>query len=74
MDMDGILTLSAIVTAYVGVAKAYGVNPKHSPLIALAIAAALVLAPEALQEKALKISTIGLMASGFYHYSKSRKG
>jgi hypothetical protein len=67
------LTLAAIVTAYVGVAKAYGVNPKHSPLIALAIAAALILVPVEMQDKALKISTIGLMASGFYHYTKKKK-
>jgi hypothetical protein len=73
MEND-ILTLAALVAAFVGVAKAYGVNPKHSSLIALAVATVIVLVPPAVQDKIIQISTIGLAASGAYSYTKNRSG
>jgi len=67
-----ILSLAAVVAAYVGVVKAYGVDPKHSHVIALAIAAVFVLVPEFIQQKLLAISIVGLTASGAYQYIKKR--
>jgi len=69
-----ILSLAAVVAAYVGVVKAYGIDPKHSHVIALAIAAIFVLVPEFIQQKLLLISVIGLTASGAYQYVKKREG
>jgi len=69
-----ILSLAAVVAAYVGVVKAYGINPKHSHVIALAIAALFVLVPEWIQQKMLVISVVGLTASGAYQYVKKRDG
>ena len=68
-----ILSLAAVVAAYVGVVKAYGVDPKHSHVIALAIAAVFVLVPEFIQQKLLAISIVGLTASGAYNYIKKRE-
>ena len=67
-----ILSLAAVVAAYVGVVKAYGVDSKHSHVIALAIAAVFVLVPEFIQQKLLLISVVGLTASGAYQYVKKR--
>ena len=69
-----ILSLAAVVAAYVGVVKGYGINPKHSHVIALAIAALFVLVPGWIQEKLLLISVVGLTASGAYQYTKKRNG
>jgi len=69
-----ILSLAAVVAAYVGVVKAYGINPKHSHVIALAIAAVFVLVPEWIQQKLLLVSVVGLTASGAYQYVKKRDG
>jgi hypothetical protein len=69
MDTD-ILMLSAICAAYVGVAKKMGLNTKYSPLLALAAAAAITLIPPTYQDALIKISIIGLTASGFYSYTK----
>lgn len=71
MDND-ILTLAALVAAYVGVAKMYGVPAKHSSVIAIGIAAVFVLVPAVVQDKIILISTIGLTASGAYNYVKNR--
>ena len=67
-----ILSLAAVVAAYVGVVKAYGVDPKHSHVIALVIAAVFVLVPDVVKEKLLAISIVGLTASGAYQYIKKR--
>lgn len=67
-----IVSLAAVVAAFVGVAKSYGVDSKHSHAIALLIAALFVLVPEAIQTKLLLISVIGLTASGAYNYTKNR--
>lgn len=73
MEND-ILTLAALVAAFVGVAKAYGIKPKHSSLIAIGVAALIVLVPGVVREKIILISTIGLTASGAYSYTKNRPG
>lgn len=69
-----ILSLAAVVAAYVGVVKGYGINPKHSHVIALAIAALFVLVPGWIQQKLLLVSVVGLTASGAYQYVKKRDG
>lgn len=74
MDNFDILSLAALVAAFVGVAKAYGVNPKHSSVIALAVAAVIVLVPAEVRDKIILISTIGLTASGAYSYVKNKTG
>lgn len=72
MDTD-ILTMAALVAAYVGVAKLLGMPPKYSSLLALGVAAVIVLVPEGVQEKIVLISTIGLTATGAYEYAKNIK-
>lgn len=72
MDMD-ILTLAALVAAYVGVAKLLGMAAKYSSILALVIAAILVLVPEQAREKIVLISTIALTATGAYEYGKKMK-
>ncbi|CAM3877174.1 hypothetical protein COLU111180_12035 [Cohnella lubricantis] len=73
MEQD-ILTLAALVAAFVGVAKGYGVPAKHSSAIALAVAALFVLVPDNVQQTVVTIATIGLTASGAYSYVKTRDG
>lgn len=41
-----ILSLAAIVTAYVGVAKGYGLPTKHTHLLAIVVATIFVTVPE----------------------------
>lgn len=72
MNTDMILTLSALVTAYVGVAKTMGMEIKWSSLLALAIAAILVLVPDYIRDKIIMISMIALSATGAYTLSKSK--
>lgn len=72
MDYENILTLAAIVAAVVGVTKAYGVDPKHSSLIAIGVSTAIVLVPEAVRNTIILILTIGLTASGAYSYVKNK--
>ncbi|OXM84619.1 hypothetical protein [Paenibacillus rigui] len=74
MTDDMILQLAAIVAAYVGVGKTLGINPKYSPLIAIAIAAVFVLVPDSMQKTITSISVIGLTASGAYSYVKNSDG
>ncbi|MFH5181170.1 hypothetical protein ACHHV8_36725 [Paenibacillus sp. TAB 01] len=74
MQDEMILQLATIVAAYVGVIKTLGVNPKYSPLIAIAIAAVFVLVPNDIQNKVTTISVIGLTASGAYSYVKNKNG
>lgn len=71
---DEMLQLATIVAALVGVLKAYGVDPKHNHLAALLIASVFVLSPQFISDYMVKISIIGLMASGAYHYVKKRDG
>ena len=71
IDND-ILTLAALVAAYVGVAKGFGLPTKYSSLLALATAAVFVLVPDQVQQTIITISIIGLTASGAYNYTKNR--
>lgn len=67
---EEILMLAAVVTAYVGVLKAYGVSGQHLHLFSLAVAAVFVLVPDQVQQSLLTISLIGLTASGAYQYAR----
>ena len=71
MEND-ILTLAALVAAYVGVTKAFGLPKKYSPIVAIGIAAVFVLVPVEVQEKLIYISIVGLTAAGAYSYTKNR--
>lgn len=71
MEND-ILTLAALVAAYVGVARGFGIGEKWTHLVALVFAAVFVLVPVEAREAVTKISVIGLTASGAYQYVKKR--
>lgn len=72
METD-ILTLSALVAAYVGVFKGFKILPtKYMPLVALGVAAVFVLVPAVMQGKLVLISTIGLGAAGVYSMAKNK--
>ncbi|WP_051621249.1 hypothetical protein [Paenibacillus sp. UNC451MF] len=71
MEND-ILTLAALVAAYVGVVKGIGLNEKYTHFVALLVAAAFILVPEQVQQAIIKTSIIGLTASGAYNYTKKR--
>jgi predicted metal-binding membrane protein len=73
--MNDILTLAALVAAYVGVFKGFKLIPnKYLPLVSLGVAAVFVLTPEAIQGKLILISTIGLTAAGVYNMAKNKDG
>lgn len=67
-----ILMLAAIVTSYVGVFKAYGMDKRHSHLVALVIASIFVLVPDTIQNTLVLISVIGLTASGVYNNARNK--
>ena len=69
---NDILTLAALVAAYVGVVKGFGLGEKWTHAVALGIAAVFVLVPDAIQSALATISVVGLTASGAYHYTKKR--
>lgn len=72
METD-ILTLSALVAAYVGVIKGFKLLPtKYMPLVALGVAAVFVLVPAIMQDKLVLISTVGLTAAGVYNMAKNK--
>lgn len=72
MEYD-ILTVAAIVAAYVTVFKGFKLIPnKFLPLVALAVAAIFVLVPNGVQDKLIVISTIGLSAAGVYELSRGK--
>lgn len=71
---DDILTLAAIVAAFVGVARGFGISDKWTHLVALVVAAVFVLIPEQAQIKLTLISVVALTASGAYSYVKKRDG
>ncbi|MNI97378.1 hypothetical protein D3C73_1560170 [compost metagenome] len=66
-----ILTLAALVAAYVGVVKGFGLPRKWTHLVAIAVAAVFVLLSDVAQEKLALISVVGLTASGAYNYTKT---
>lgn len=72
MDENFILQCAALVAAYVGVAKSFGLEEKWTHPTALIIAAVFVLIPDFMRDKLTIISIIGLTASGAYQYVKKR--
>lgn len=74
MNETDILQLAALVAAYVGVAKGFGLKDKWTHPTAIIIAAVFVLVPDVVQEKIALISIIGLTASGAYQYVKKQSG
>jgi choline-glycine betaine transporter len=73
MNQD-ILTLAALVAAFVGVAKGYGLPAKHNSLLAIVVAAVFVLVPDQVRIAIITIATVGLTASGAYSYTKRKEG
>lgn len=74
-DVNLVLTVSAIITAYVAVFKSFKlIDNRFLPIVALLIAAVFVLVPTGAYDKLVLISTIGLGASGVYQLSKSKDG
>lgn len=71
---DDILVMAALVAAYVGVAKSFGLKKKWTHLVAIGIAAVFVLVPDTWRAAIITISTVGLTASGAYSYTKNRSG
>lgn len=68
MNPEMILTVSAIVAAYITVFKGFKLlDNRFIPLVSLVIAAGFVAAPTWLYEQMVLISTIGLGAAGVYH-------
>ncbi|OMF37422.1 hypothetical protein BK133_05035 [Paenibacillus sp. FSL H8-0548] len=74
MNETDILQLAALVAAYVGVVRGFGLKDKWTHLAALIIAAVFVLSPEIVREKIALISIVGLTASGAYNYVKKQGG
>ncbi|UVI32101.1 hypothetical protein [Paenibacillus spongiae] len=73
MEMSNdILTLAALVAAYVGVVKGFGLSDKWTHIVAIVIASVFVMVPDYVQSKITLISVIGLTASGAYNYTKKR--
>lgn len=69
---NDILSLAALVAAYVGVARGFGLQDKWTHLTALIVAAVFVLVPVWIQDNLILISVVGLTASGAYQYTKKR--
>lgn len=73
MTNEMIITVSAIVAAYVTVFKSFKlIDNRFLPLVSLAIAATFVLSPEYMYSKLVLISTIGLGAAGVYHMTSNK--
>jgi predicted metal-binding membrane protein len=73
MTNEMIITVSAIVAAYVTVFKAFKlIDTRYLPLVSLVIAAAFVLVPEYIYIKMVLISTVGLTAAGVYNMTKNK--
>lgn len=67
-----ILSLAAIVSAYVGVIRGFGLKKKWTHLVALTCAAFFVLIPAEYEKKIITISIVGLSATGAYQYIKPK--
>ena len=70
MNETDILETAALVAAYVGVARKFGLLEKWTHPTAIGVAAVFVLVPDIIQAKLALISVIGLTASGAYQYLK----
>jgi len=68
-----ILQLAALVAAFVGVTKGFGLTERWTHVAALLFAALFVLVPAAARETITMISIVGLTASGAYQYVKKRE-
>ncbi|NMM52165.1 hypothetical protein [Paenibacillus aquistagni] len=67
-----VLSLAALVAAYVGVARGFGLTDKWTHLAAVLIAAVFILVPDPIQQTLITTSVVGLTASGAYQYTKKR--
>ena len=67
-----VLSLAALVAAYVGVARGFGLPDKWTHLAAVLIAAVFILVPDWLRQLLVTISVVGITASGAYQYTKKR--
>lgn len=67
---NDILTLAALVAAYVGVAKGFGLKKQWTNVAAVLIAAVFVLVPDWIQTYLIQVSVIGLSATGAYQFAK----
>ena len=72
MDND-LLALAALVAAWVGFVRGFGLQDKYTHLVAIAIAAIFVLVPDAISDQIVTISIVGLSATGAYQYTKGAK-
>lgn len=72
MNEDQVLQLAALVAAYVGVGRAFGLSERWTHPTALLVASAFVLVPSVVQDKLTLISIVGLTASGAYQFVKKR--
>ncbi|MCY9513326.1 hypothetical protein [Paenibacillus apiarius] len=70
---NDILTLGALVAAYVGVVRGFGLADKWTHITALIVAAVFVLVPDVVQQKLILISVIGLSATGAYQFTKKKE-
>lgn len=70
---NDVLTLAALVAAYVGVARGFGLSDRWVNIAAVLIAAVFVLVPSWLQSYLIQISVIGLSATGAYQFAKKRE-
>lgn len=67
---DEVLSLAALVAAYVGVARGFGLSDRWTHVAAVLIAAVFILVPDWLRQTLVAISVVGLTASGAYQYTK----
>ncbi|GGA52554.1 hypothetical protein [Paenibacillus physcomitrellae] len=70
---NDILTLAALVAAYVQISQGFGLKDKWVHVIAVLIAAIFVFVPDYIQQKLILISIIGLSATGAYQYAKRKE-
>lgn len=81
VSMNDVVTLAAIVAAYVGVTKSLAVGTKYealanriAPVSSLVFAALFLLTPTDVQSKLTMISTVGLTAAGAYSMTRNKTG
>ncbi|MCG7410563.1 hypothetical protein MH117_24510 [Paenibacillus sp. ACRRX] len=69
---NDIMTLAALVAAYVGVARGFGLKDKWTHITALFVAAVFILVPDYIQQQLITISVVGLSATGAYQFTKKK--
>lgn len=70
---NDVLTLAALVAAYVGVIRGFGLGDRWIHPTAVLIAAVFVFIPPWWQDKLIQISVIGLSATGAYQFTKKKE-